>query len=622
MQLLAVPDLVEAGWSGAEWKSLAEAAKASLPRLSSQDQQRLEEYILNLCPEITSAREMAKVIKEQGEGDWRNRRNVMWWLSRSGHARWCILKSIGAALLSEPGRAALALGDRKFRGETPPCARQISGGFVHSPIARDRAALMSDQHWLGAIRTYDSGRKQHRRHLLDGGPSQLAGELQHLVKSNPGRFIKLMERIPQTANPTYIEHILWGLAEIDDPDLELLELAVVCAHARSESHFGRAIVRLFERHPKLANSKAMLDLLLWYAEHGEAGVHETSTSGAEKEEIVTIDDLLNKGMSLHVRGINGCRGAALEAIGQVLWQIPDCADRAWALLEERIEKESLVGVRCCMADPLTPLFNHNRERCAALFERLPRSPGVDESSDPNNDDEIAPWVTHDATQLMPFIVHQVPDVGRRIVDRLLASKNDTFRMIGAWHAIGASFSIESYGSIADALTEGDAPIRRLAAATAANVIERQEFRSRAEQWLRRFFNDPDKHVRTQAADVFRGTEADGFGRLVPLATDFIASAAFDDASWSLLHALQSATCDTHKLVTQAATRLVADLKKSGGAGGRHMSEMHTLQELIRREYTASDGSEDTRKELLDVIDELLASGVYGVDSITRAHERN
>lgn len=622
MELLAVPDLAEAGWSGAKWKSLADAARASLPRLSPQDQQRLETYILDLHPEITAAREMAKDIKEQGEGDWRNRRNVMWWLSRSGHARWCILKTIGAGLLSERGRAVLALGDRKFRGEEPPCAREISGGLVHSPIARERAALMSDQHWLGAIETYDSGRKQNRRHLLDGGPSQLAGELQNLVKSNPGRFINLMERIPKAANPTYIEHILWGLAEIDDPDLALLELAVVRAHARSESQFGPAIVRLFERHPKLANSKVMLDLLFWYAEQGEAGVHETSTSGPAKEEIVTIDDLLNKGMSLHVRGINGCRGAALEAIGQVLWQNPDCADRAWALLEERLEKECLVGVRCCMADPLTPLFNHDRERCAALFERLARSPGADESGDPNSDDDIAPWITHDATRLMPFIVRQVPDVGRRIVDRLLASRNDTFRLIGAWHAIGASFSIESYTSLADALIEGDAPVRRLAAATAANVIERQEFRSRAEEWLRRFFNDCDKHVRTQAAEVFRSMEADEFGRLVPLATDFIASAAFDDSSWGLLHALQSATCDTHKLVTQAATRLIADLKKNGAAGGRHMSEMHTLQELIRRDYAASDGNPETRKQLLDVIDALLEAGVYGVDSITKAHERN
>jgi len=483
---------------------------------------------------------------------------------------------------------------------------------------------MSDRHWLGAIETYDSGRKQHRRNILDGGPSQLAGELQHLVKGDPGRFVNLMERIPETANPTYIEHILWGLAEVDDPDLTLLELAVGRAHARSASQFGGAIVRLFERHPRLANSKAMLDLLFWYAEHGEVGEHMSSVFGPAEEELVTIDDLLNKSMSLHVRGINGCRGAALEAVGQVLWQLPEITDRAWALLDDRIEKEDLVGVRCCMADPLTPLFNHDRQRCAALFELLPDDTSTEERDgvDQDSDEAIAPWVTHDATRLLPFIVHQVPDVGRRIVDRLLASKNDTFRLIGAWHAMGASFSIESYSAIADTLIEGEPAVRRLAAATAAGAIEQQEFRSRAENLLRRFFNDPDKHVRTQAAEVFRDIEAAEFGRMVPLATDFISSNAFDDASWGLLHALETATCDTHKLVTQAATRLIADLEKNGTAGGRHMSEMHTLQELIRKDYAVSDGNPEIMKELLDVIDHLLAAGVYGVDTIIKAHERN
>ena len=50
--------------------------------------------------------------------------------------------------------------------------------------------------------------------------------------------------------------------------------------------------------------------------------------------------------------------------------------------------------------------------------------------------------------------------------------------------------------------------------------------------------------------------------------------------------------------------------------------MHTLQDLIRRDYTASDGNPALRKELLDVIDRLLAAAVYGVDTIIKAHERN
>jgi len=624
MRLLAVPKIEKAGYAGAEWKSLADAARVSIPHLTDGDRDKLEAFLLAIRPELVAASEMASNIKETGEDGWQSRQNVMWWLSRSGHARWCILKTIGPELLSEDGRNVLAVGDRKFRGEGLPQPNRFTGGWVHSPIARDRAALMSDAHWLRAIATYGSGRKPQRRNLLDGGPSQLAGELQHLTKTDPKRFVDFMTRIPIDTNPVYIDHILWGLAEADGVDLAVLELAAQRAYARSSDKHGGAIVRLFERHPKLGSSKAMRALLYWYAEHGEASAHDATVSGSDKEDITTINDLLERGMRLHVRGINGCRGAALEAIGQVLWEVPSTAAQAWALLDDRIETETLIGVRCCMARPLLALFNHDRERCAALFERLPghRDTTSEDDGDADGDDSIAPWVTHEATRLMPFIVHQVPDVGRRLIDKLLASKNDTFRLIGAWHALGASFSIESYIALADHLMAGDAVVRRLAAATAAGAIEHQEFRGRAEDWLRRYFNDPDKQVRTQAAEVFRAVTPDEFYRLVPLATDFIASAAFYDASWCLLHALETATCDTHALVIKASTRLTEDLEQAGAAGGRRMTEMHTLQDLIRRDYAASDGIPALRNELLDIIDRLLAAGVYGVDTITKAHERS
>ena len=620
--LLSFPDLGKAGWAGVPWLSLAKAAKASLPCLAEDERKQLEAYLIALNGELSDARDLVHEIRKNGEDGWRNRKYLMHLLSRSGHARWCVLKTVGPQQLSATGQKLLDEGDRKFRGETVPEADRMRGGWVHSPIARERAAFMSDVHWLKAMKTYDSGRKEDRRDILAGGPSQLAGELQHLTKTDPHRFVALMPRIPYTANAVYIDNILGGLAESIDVVTPILKEAVLHAHGRSVHQHASAIVRIFERHPSLAEDAEMMALLFWYAKNAEIGADAAIDIGSEKD-IVTIDDLLDRGARLHVRGINGPRGAAMEALGQVLWQVPSAIEQAWTLLDERIACEQSIAVRCCMTRPLTPLFNADRQRCAALFEKLPLSTTDDTGADADDFDRgLAPLATYEATRLMPYFVHQVPEAGRRLVDRLLASRSETFRRIGAWHAIGASFSIESYAGIADLLVEESVEIRRLAAATAAGAAEHQEFRGRAESWLKRFFDDPDKLVRGQAADVFRGIESTDFGRFVPLAKAFLDSLAAIDSSWSLLHALESATCDTHGLVVKAAVRLTTDLDARGTAGGRHMSELHTLQDLIRRDYAASEGNAALRTQLLDVIDRLLSGGYYGVEAIIKAHERS
>ena len=93
--------------------------------------------------------------------------------------------------------------------------------------------------------------------------------------------------------------------------------------------------------------------------------------------------------------------AALEALGQVLWQVPAAIDPAWSLLDERIATEPLISVCCCMAPPLLPLFNSDRDRCAGLFERLPLMTTEEDRTDPDDVDQgLAPLVTHEATRLM------------------------------------------------------------------------------------------------------------------------------------------------------------------------------------------------------------------------------
>jgi hypothetical protein len=611
--------VAEAGWEGAEWKSFADAARVSLPHLSAKDRNRVEQFILSLMPEVQRAAEMARTIGETGSDQYRCRDNVIWWLNRSGEDRWAILETIGMDLLSPLAAGVLQEGRRKFKGRLVPTPREMHVHWVGSPIARDRAAHMPDEHWLRAMTKHATDDGRPERHDRKGGANQLGNELQHLTKAQPARFIRLLARIPDSTNPTYVDHILRGLAEADDVDAALVADAVRLVSELPGRHHESAIVRLFERHPTLANDAALLDLLLWIAEHGAADESNVGERGATKDEPVTIDDLISRGSRFHSHGINTVRGQAAEALEQVLWKVPGAVDQTWSFLERRVAAERLVSVRCCLVRPLLPLFNSDKARCARALEGLVTERQTHNVDDLGDDQSTAPLVTDAARHLLQFVMAQVPDVGRGLVKRLLASSNETFRLVGAWHALRASYA--SYTRLADEMASLGPRQRRLAAALAADAAVHDEFRDRAEGELIKYFDDEDHLTREQAAQVFREIRDRDFREYRRLATAYVASQAFDGESWSFLRLLEKGTGDLQDLVVAAAERVVADLARNGTAGGRRVSELRTLQDLIRRDYGATENNEQLRSRLLDVIDAMLVGDFYGSEAIVKDHDR-
>jgi hypothetical protein len=613
--------VAEAGWEGAEWKSFADAARVSIPHLSAKDRNRLEQFILSLTPEIQRAAEIARTISEKGSDEYRCRNNVIWWLNRFGEDRWAILETIGVDLLSPLAAGVLLEGRRKFKGRSVPTPREMHVSWKGSPIARDQAAHMPDEHWLRAMTKHATDDGPSEWNNRKGGANQLGNELQRLTKAQPTRFMRLVAKIPVSANPTYVDHILWGLAEADDVDAAHVADAVRLANERPDSNHESAIVRLFERHPTLADNAAMLALLLRIAEHGAADERHVVDRSTTKDEPVTIDDWISRGSRFHSHGINTVRGQAAEALEKVLWNVPGAVDQTWGFLERRVAGERLVSVRCCLVRPLLPLFNSDRARCARALEGLITEQQVHDADALGDDPSAAPLVTDAATRLLRFVMAQVPDVGRRLVERLLQSSNETFRLVGAWHALRASYSDTSYTRLADEISRLGPRQRRLAAALAADAAVHDGFRDRAEDELIKYFNDEDRYTRAQAAGVFREIRNQDFREYRRLAAAYVVSQAFDVESWNFLRLLEKGTGDAQDLTVAAAERTVADLSQNGIAGGRRASELHSLQDLIRRDYGATENDEQLRSRLLDVIDAMLAGDHYGSAAIVKDHDR-
>ncbi|MCI5145849.1 MAG: hypothetical protein D3923_10045, partial [Candidatus Electrothrix sp. AR3] len=420
-----LPDLAQnemvfnAGYDGAEWLSFAQASKAAFPFLELTKKQKVEQIILTYVPEIKLA---TQTIQQEGESEqpwWTKEKMVIYYLNSSKYKQWCILETIGEAPLSPAAFKQLQQLRRKFpdrKIEEPN--NNIGLQIVGSPVKRDQCRLMSDRHWLSAIDRYnDENDKKRESGHLDGGVRELARELQEATKNNPVRFAKFCLHLPETAHQTYIEHILWGLSEAEAPPYDLVIQAIKFAHQRSVDSFGKDIARLLEKHPHIAVDAEILEIMIGYALHGEANEDEDFEKNTLDRETVSIETLVQSGSNFYIRGINGERGAAWEALGAVLWKRPQVEKRIWEVLEEALDKETLVGIRCAMMKPLIPLFNTNKKRFAAAIRKLIVLPlGTLYSADHVR---LSPLITHAGIHLFPSIFSWLPDLAQELVSALL-----------------------------------------------------------------------------------------------------------------------------------------------------------------------------------------------------------
>ncbi|MDV4181691.1 hypothetical protein R1521_24645 [Rhizobium brockwellii] len=658
--LLAFPMIFEAGWMGADWRSFADAAKAALPYLDDPERTAVERTVLAYQPELDFAIQAAQEHKAgDRETIWTQPKNIVGQLRWSGHKQFCILETIGRELLSPKAAARLDELRRKFRGEKVVEPSHVEAYMIGSPIAKDDAVHMTDVQWLSAMRGHHSDEERHYGNgSAKGGARQLAHVLQQLAKESPERFARLQLRIPADANPAYVQQLLWGLAEAESIALEPLQAAVLDAHARQGKPYGDGIARLFERHPELGRSQSCWEVLVWYILKGEASDNvDVDTNHADRE-MVSIEDLLNRGGKLHIRGLNGARGWALEALSAVLRNVPERRRDAWSLFEDRIANEALISVRCCMPRPLTPMFNEDKDRCAALMEELVSSnaqrPGLAARAVANlqfppswlprtaawilvaasqvagnavatrsSPDPVwlSPLMTHPATNLLPYIVHQVPAIGRRLLSTLLTFGHADMRLVATWHIIRASYNDARYVALADSLERSSLDARRLASDIASQSAVEDTYRDRAVRNLLRYFDDSDPKVRNEASGVFRSIPSDRFATFMGLAQAYVMSKAFETDSFAFLHALEGAQCNVAGLVVAAAERIIAHLKAGGEEAKRRDMDIYQLRDLIKTEYAASENDPTLRKRLLDVIDQMLMLELHGADEIVKTHER-
>ncbi|MDR6412387.1 AAA family ATPase [Paraburkholderia terricola] len=616
-ELLAEPELFNAGWSDAPYQSFADAARAALPFLKTEQRREIENAVSGYRPEIEFVLRTLSEIQQHGENNlYRSRAIALSALNHSGHAEWSVWESVGDELLSEEARYRLAELRRKFPGQTVRVPQGIRVGFVGSPISQTAVSRLSERDWLKAIAEYAEKGRRPQRTLLRGGAEQIAGQLLQLTKQNPSRFASLLTKIPDSAPHSYVRNILLGLGEAEAPGLDaLISQAIVAAHQRSGHPFGSEIAHAISKHPGVAGDDVVFDALCWYVKFG---TQEQSTSDRSKQnaETISIEQLLSRGDSVYTQALSGQRGSALDALARVLWRFDSRNEQAWELLKDRVFEERELSARCVLAHMLLPLFNADKARCAELFEQLSTVTETDGSFG-----GLQVLTSRVGNHLLLYILRQMPDVGERLVERLLASEDDVLRGIGAWQIISASFYDDKYIPRADRLVAESGEFKFLAVECAADAVVDGELTDRALETVSLCFNDPDKQIRAKASDVFRSIPSANFERATSLCRRYIDSLAFDEHSFQFFDALGKATCDVVELVVRAAEKLVGAVATADAPHQRAM-DLHQLRELLKKEYASTESSPALRKRILDVLDLMLMHEMYGADEVLKAHERD
>lgn len=616
--LVTEEKLFKVGPNAAEWMSFVGAANATLPHLCTQEREPIEQRILHHWPELKSAKRLAHDLTNgdpEEEPFW-TRKSLVHRLNRSGYEQWCILKSIDSSLLSTHSLQRLDLLNKKFRGKSVSKPNNLEVKCVPPPIGSERAKLMSDDAWISAVETYCDDRETIRAGddwLRHTGASGLAQILKERSKDEPERFAQLLLRLPPDAHQEYFNGVLNGLAESQAPD-DVFLTTLRYAHTLHGHPCCEGICRILQKRPELTKHDDIFAILLWYVENGEAATNEESDQKRVQELIVSVGQLISKGGFTMFRSGYFDRGTAVETLGTVLWECDNRLGEGVEVLTRRIEYEPLKSIRCFLAVPIYSVLRQDNRLAANLLKQLVvNAQGID----------LQPLATYKGILLLSYILHGSPDIGLELLELLLSADNEEYKLLGAFHLFREAYYDESFTERTRLLVANGDRYHQLAAYAASNHLSHAAYRSIAEQQLTELFNDPVIEVRVETAECFRGIWNESIEPYRSLIRAYIRSKAFEEENFSFFHLLKEVHESATEEVLLAAERVIdlAEQPDDNSSPSGRRREMHYLDDLLLKEYAATEQHPALRKRILDVLDRMLILGLYGTDKIIQEHER-
>ncbi|MFI7630120.1 NACHT domain-containing protein [Microbispora rosea] len=516
----------------------------------------------------------------------------------SGPYVFTLLSAMEAGPLSDLGRRRLAELRRAYRTDQPPQPRGMRAGGLRSPIRAEAAERMTDDQWLRAMTKHAEDNSDWQ--TFTGGASSLAQVLQEKVAQDPVRFARLALRLTREMNPAYANAVLMGLREADRPEhaAPIFDAVRHIAQLRRTEN-DRWLSWPLSKH-LAAVPPDIIEILVDRA---------TSSPDPATDRVHHSDGAHDGDENLHMAAINCARGIAAQALADILSYDADGSRTALVLPHlDVIATDRTVTVRPCAAYLVHAALRHARPQAMHAFQLL-----ID------TDDLLL--ATQPMEGLMIRLGNEDPEVVRPVVERMLRSA--TFETRAAGGRI-AAFAAMQWGmpELLDAvLNSHDLAQRKGAAGVCAHRLSNTSDTATAERALDPFFDDPEKEVREAAAEVAAALRA---SRLRPFRRTLIRllhSAAFEPALPQLLITIEQAPDRVDDLALACARRFIeVHGAQAGDIRFGAAADAQSVSELLIRAY-AQAPAVGFRRQILDLLDELLLLDAYGIAEVISASER-
>lgn len=522
-----------------------------------------------------------------------------WEHGRLGWYAFTLLSALPEQRISPLGRRRLGELRRAFGMEQPTEPESFFGGWIGPPISIDAAQRMSDDNWLQAMAKHSVDRENFR--TLTGGAREQAQVLRQQTQQDPARFARLALQLSPNINPAYADAILLGLGEgdpVSDEDMAFEAVRHIASfrHAENDRWLGWAL-RPYLRTAPLDIVELIRDRL--YTSTVQNGADHLGSTGGEC------------GRQSEIRGsvTPPDRGRLAEALADLLAYDSDGARTALAVpVLDRLLGDPSVPVRTSAARLIGAAMRHARSSATEAFWRLIE-----------DDDELL--TAAPVKRVLVFLGYETPIAVQPIVARMLVSEQAPVREVGGEFAALEAMEWGFADHLEAVLRDVDTPARKGAASVAAHRLHRTANADVAGNTLTVLSNDSSDEVRRKAGEVAGALRGHALGPFEATLKALIASPAFSDASSQLLYTLEQAPDRVDELALLCARRFVEML---GGEAadirtGRATDAPEVGKLVIRGLAQSRTASE--RASLLDVLDQLLLIGAYGIDRVVSESER-
>ncbi len=381
-------------------------------------------------------------------------------------------------------------------------------------------------------------------------------------------------------------------------------LLQVCAHAQriSGNDPNRWIARLVESEAAATLPTEIIDI-----------VTAIASTDPDPEDDVWLPSQPGAtafyGGDIDLAGLNCARGAAALALGTL---VRENRTRLTATRDAltRVAVDPTLQVRAMAAAAFTSILDIDAHLALDLF----RSAVTDATDELLASSHVERFL-HYAVRTKHYT--QLAD----ILDRMANSPIDEVRQAGARQLTVASFADPTLDPRVDtALSADDATRLGVVGVFAANVIEPNR-RERIFEVLTQSFADSSNQVRSRAARAFYGMDKQRLGDYTALLEAFAQSPSVGDNAGAALHLLDesrhplpTAALDICERFVQIHGASIADISTSAAADARPI-----VQLVLRLHAQTKDA--DIRRRCLDMIDQLVTLGAYGIDDDLAAIER-